>query len=41
MQKEMQETLDRHSPFWILSISLGFEFVVLACAAWVFCRRDY
>jgi hypothetical protein len=26
---------------WILGTSLGFEAVVLAIAAWVFCRRDY
>jgi hypothetical protein len=26
---------------WMLSTSLAFEFVVLAWAAWVFCRRDY
>lgn len=26
---------------WILGTSIGFEVVVLALAAWVFCRRDY
>jgi hypothetical protein len=40
-QRELQEALYRHSPLWILGTSLGFEAVVLACAAWVFCRRDY
>ena len=36
-----RKSLYRRSPFWILGTSLGFEFVVLACAAWVFCRRDF
>ncbi len=40
-QRDFQETLYGRSPFWILGTSLGFELVVLACAAWVFCRRDY
>ena len=40
-QREIEETLAARSPFWILGTSLGFEFVVLACAAWVFCRRDF
>jgi ABC-type transport system involved in multi-copper enzyme maturation permease subunit len=26
---------------WVLGTSLGFEAVMLALAAWVFCRRDY
>lgn len=26
---------------WVIGSSLGFEVVVLALAAWVFCRRDY
>jgi hypothetical protein len=40
-QRDLQEVLDRRSPFWILGTSLGFELVVLVWAAWVFCRRDY
>lgn len=31
----------RHSPFYIIGTSLGFEAVMLALAAWIFCRRDY
>jgi ABC-type transport system involved in multi-copper enzyme maturation permease subunit len=26
---------------WVIGTSLGFEAVVLALAAWIFCRRDY
>ena len=35
-----RETLNR-SPLWIIGTSLAFEAVVLAIAAWIFCRRDY
>lgn len=42
---EAQEETDRlarsRSIPWIIGTSLGFEVVVLALAAWVFCRRDY
>jgi ABC-type transport system involved in multi-copper enzyme maturation permease subunit len=40
-QREFQEALYQRSPFWIVGTSLGFEVVVLALAAWVFCRRDF
>jgi hypothetical protein len=42
---EGQEAAERdarnRSMAWTLSTSLAFEAVVLAAAAWVFCRRDY
>ena len=40
-QREFQEALYQRSPFWIVGTSLGFESVVLGCAAWLFCRRDF
>jgi ABC-type transport system involved in multi-copper enzyme maturation permease subunit len=40
-QRELAEALYRRSPFWIVGTSLAFEFVVLAWAAWLFCRRDF
>lgn len=40
-EMKLHDTLQRRSPFWILGTSLGFEFVVLAYATWVFCRRDF
>jgi hypothetical protein len=38
---EIRDTLYQRSAFWILGTSLGFELVVLCCAAWIFCRRDF
>ncbi len=35
------ESIRSRSPLWILGTSLGFEAVVLALAAWSFCRRDF
>jgi hypothetical protein len=40
-ERDVQEAIDRRSPFWVLGTSLGFELVILSWAAWVFCRRDY
>jgi ABC-type transport system involved in multi-copper enzyme maturation permease subunit len=31
----------QRSAWWVLGTSLGFEAVVLALGAWVFCRRDF
>jgi hypothetical protein len=39
--EEMAETLRSRSLTWIVGTSLGFEAFVLACAAFVFCRRSY
>ncbi len=45
VQQDVQEATERaarsRSVPWILGTSIGFEVVVLAVAAWVFCRRDY
>jgi ABC-type multidrug transport system fused ATPase/permease subunit len=38
---ESQRAQRSRSIAWILGTSLGFEAVVIAIAAWVFCRRDY
>jgi len=40
-QQEFKEILYHRSPLWIVGTSLGFELVVLAWAAWIFCRRDF
>jgi ABC-type transport system involved in multi-copper enzyme maturation permease subunit len=34
-------TVNTRPVSWVIGTSLGFEVVVLALAAWVFCRRDY
>ncbi len=39
--QEVVEDARRRSVAWIVGTSLGFETVVLAAAAWVFCRRDF
>ena len=41
IQRTLEEHVRRRSPLWIIGTSLAFEFVVLALAAWIFCRRDY
>ena len=38
---EGELTLRNRSVTWIIGTSLLFEAVVLALAAWIFCRRDY
>jgi hypothetical protein len=40
-QKELVETINSQPASWILGTSLAFEAVVLACAAWIFSRRDF
>ncbi|MGD0542296.1 MAG: hypothetical protein ABSB33_12340 [Tepidisphaeraceae bacterium] len=39
--REVQAEMRSRSAGWIVGTSLGFEGVVLALAAWIFCRRDY
>jgi ABC-type transport system involved in multi-copper enzyme maturation permease subunit len=39
--REMAETLRGRSIWWIVGTSLGFEAIVLAGAALIFCRRDF
>jgi hypothetical protein len=41
VQKRLRSDVDQVSASWILGTSLVFEVVILALAAWVFCRRDY
>jgi ABC-type transport system involved in multi-copper enzyme maturation permease subunit len=38
---ELQKEIRSRSIGWIVGTSVGFEGVVLALAAWIFCRRDY
>ena len=38
---EVEKALERHGIGFIIGSSLGFEAVMLAFAAWTFCRRDY
>ena len=39
--KQVKRVMKSRSIGWIVGTSLAFEAVVLALAAWVFCRRDY
>ncbi|MFC7336083.1 hypothetical protein ACFQY0_02750 [Haloferula chungangensis] len=39
--QELDRTLTRHSAAFIIWSSLGFEAVLVAFAAWSFCRRDF
>lgn len=39
--REMAHTLRSRSVGWVVGTSLGFEFVVLSLAAFIFCRRDF
>ncbi|MGD0463130.1 MAG: hypothetical protein ABSB74_11655 [Tepidisphaeraceae bacterium] len=39
--RELQAEIRSRSVGWIVGTSVGFEAVVLALAAWIFCRRDY
>ncbi len=41
VQRRIKAELDGRSLAWVLGTSLAFEGVVLAIAAWVFCRRDF
>ena len=41
VRRTLEEHIRRRSPLWIIGTSLAFELVVLALAAWIFCRRDY
>jgi ABC-type transport system involved in multi-copper enzyme maturation permease subunit len=38
---QVEQELRSRSVAWIVGTSLAFEAVILAWAAWVFCRRDY
>jgi ABC-type transport system involved in multi-copper enzyme maturation permease subunit len=40
-QRQIRDEITGRSVAWIVGTSLGFEALVLALAAWVFCRRDY
>jgi ABC-type transport system involved in multi-copper enzyme maturation permease subunit len=39
--KALQAAIRGRTVGWIVGTSVGFEMVVLALAAWLFCRRDY
>lgn len=41
VDREVAEIIRARSVAWVVGTSLGFEFVVLAAAAFIFCRRDY
>lgn len=38
---QVEEEYRSRSPLWIVGTSLMFEGMILAWAAWIFCRRDY
>jgi hypothetical protein len=39
--EKLHAEMNGRSVDWIVGTSVGFEGVVLALAAWIFCRRDY
>jgi len=39
--EEVDRAMSRHSPWYVIGTSLGFEAVMLGLAAWRFCRRDF
>ena len=39
--QRLDQAMRSRSLWWIIGTSLAFEAVVLALAAWIFCRRDY
>jgi len=39
--REVAEIIRARSVTWVVGTSLLFEFAVLGCAAFIFCRRDY
>ncbi|MEK6703994.1 MAG: ABC transporter permease [Planctomycetota bacterium] len=41
MQRRIQNALASRSTAWVLGTSLGFEFLMLSIAGWIFCRRDF
>ena len=40
-EKETFHEIWSRSPAWVIGTSLGFEFVIVLWAGWIFCRRDY
>ena len=40
-QRELRQIIRSRSVGWVAGTSLAFEAVVVAWAAWIFCRRDY
>src|SRR5688572_10599987 len=40
-QRKAADAVRGRSLAWVVGTSLGFEAVILALAAWVFCRRDF
>lgn len=41
LQVETEQAIRSRSVWWVVGTSLGFEAVVLALGAWIFCRRDF
>lgn len=41
MARRTEEALASRTTTWVIGTSLGFEFVMLSIAGWIFCRRDY
>jgi ABC-type transport system involved in multi-copper enzyme maturation permease subunit len=39
--EQVDKAYTRHSAGYVLGTSLGFNFLVLALAAWIFCRKDF
>ena len=37
----VREEVEGHSLWYVMGTSLTFEFIILALAAWIFCRRDF
>lgn len=41
IRQSTEKALKSRSLSWVIGSSAGFEFVVLAIAGWIFCRRDF
>jgi len=41
VQKRLRRDIDSTSPMYVIGTSIGFELVILALGAWIFCRRDF
>jgi ABC-type transport system involved in multi-copper enzyme maturation permease subunit len=41
MAERMEKQLESRTEWWIIGTSLGFECVMIALGAWIFCRREF
>lgn len=41
MAERIEQQLESRTEWWIIGTSLGFECVMIALGAWIFCRREF